>query len=209
MQQQQCTRPITILRMASYVQDWGARYSLQTKHLHASSTVPDKVMERACGKIRNWYKNCGGEIPPQKELSYIKEIMCVTNWTRNVLGLCYKWPTATSNCQVRMELYIMKRHSWRLWRGDEAPLIINPRSIEVTEQLHAPDLSPGPVARYSLDMRANTSSRDVKENNFWNRRPTVYSVWQSPHHVTRASTKYSECLRTAYFDRLVYWSNDW
>jgi hypothetical protein len=51
-----------------------------------------------------------------------------------------------------MELYIMKHHSRRLWRGDKAPLI-NPRSIEVTGQLHAPDLSPGPVARYSLDMR--------------------------------------------------------
>jgi len=83
--------------------------------------------------------------------------MCVTNWTRNVSGLYNKWPIVTSDCYVRMELYIMKYHSWRLWRGDEAPLIINPRSIEVTGQLHAPDLSPGPFARYSLDMSVNAS----------------------------------------------------
>jgi hypothetical protein len=51
----------------------------------------------------------------------------------------------------------------------------------------------------------NMSPRNVKENNFLNQRPTVYSVSQSPYHVTHASTKYSECLGRDYFDRLVYW----
>lgn len=129
---------------------------LQTNHFHAASTVPGKLWSVHV-ENQKLIQNCGGEIPQQKQLSYLKEIICVTNWTRNILGLHNKCPIATSNCQVRMELYIMKHHSRRLGRGYEDPLIINPRSIEVTGQLHAPDLSPGPVARYSLDSRLSES----------------------------------------------------
>jgi len=42
----------------------------------------------------------------------------------------------------------------------------------------------GPVLTgYETEWVQHMSSRDVKQNNFWNRRPTVYSVSQSPYHV--------------------------
>jgi hypothetical protein len=47
---------------------------LYTNYLHATSTVPGKLWSV---HAENWklVQNCGGEIPPQKELSYLKEIM--------------------------------------------------------------------------------------------------------------------------------------
>ena len=84
-----------------------------------------------------------------------------------------------------MELYIMKYHSRRLWRGDEAPLIINSRSIEVTGQLHDPDLSPGPVARYSLDMRLSGSNTclHVMSNRTISEIDAQLSILYRSHHT--------------------------
>jgi hypothetical protein len=73
-----------------------------------------QVMERACRKIESDTKLRWGNSTAKKELSYIKELICITNWTKNffiITNLIHKFLVHSHKLHEIKFLYMFRAQS--------------------------------------------------------------------------------------------------